>query len=153
MLRGRLFFVGLAAFILPMLNASVALADDRGESAGGKPAAGLSLELNSLQPSGKGCRLTFVISNHLAGDLEKAAFEIALFDRTGMVERMSVLDFQDLPKGKTKVSRFDIPGADCTRISRILVNTATQCSGSGLDASDCIRKLDARSRTQVNFGS
>jgi len=63
------------------------------------PAQGpvLSLELNAAQPSEKGCRLTFVVNNALGADLSKAAFEIALFNEAGVVDRLAVLDFNDLP--------------------------------------------------------
>jgi hypothetical protein len=149
--RARNFLAGLAIGILPSLTAPTALAEDLAK-AEGKPAE-LSLELNGLQPSEKGCRLTFVISNHLSGDIARAAFEIALFDGTGVVHRLAVLDFRDLPQGKTKVSRFDLPGADCGKLSRVLVNSATECSGSGIEPSDCIGKLRTSARTQVEFGS
>jgi hypothetical protein len=143
-----------AAGALPVLAASAALADDAAKRAGVEaPTTGLSLELNALQPSDKGCRLTFVIANHLSGDISKAAFEIALFDRTGMVDRLTVLDFRELPRGKTKVSRFDLPGADCGKIGRILVNSATTCGGSGIEASDCLAKLQTATRTEVEFES
>ncbi|MGN6464784.1 MAG: hypothetical protein ACTHLP_04775 [Rhizobiaceae bacterium] len=142
---------GLGLCILPSLPASIVLADDAGRKAEAVP--GLSLELNSLQPSDKGCRLTFVITNHLSGDIAKAAFEIALFDRTGIVDRMSVLDFRDLPRGKTKVSRFDLSGADCAGIGRVLVNNATECSGSGIEPSDCLLKLKTTTRAEIEFGS
>jgi hypothetical protein len=71
-------------------------------------APALSLELNAAQPSEKGCRLTFVVNNALGADLSKAAFEIALFNAAGVVDRLTVLDFKDLPAGKTKVTRFDL---------------------------------------------
>jgi len=61
------------------------------------PASALTLELNGAQPSDKGCRLTFVITNALGADLSTAAFEIALFNEAGVVDRLTVLDFEDLP--------------------------------------------------------
>jgi hypothetical protein len=143
----------LAACTLPALAAPAALAEDAGKSAETAQPAVLSLELNALQPSDKGCRLTFVIANHLSGDITKAAFEIALFDRTGVVDRLTVLDFRELPRGKTKVSRFDLPGADCGKIGRILVNSATACSGSGIEPADCLAKLQTATRAKVEFGS
>jgi hypothetical protein len=142
-----------AACALPAVAASAALAEDAVKQAEAAGPAGLSLELNALQPSDKGCRLTFVIANHLSGDIAKAAFEIALFDRTGVVDRLTVLDFRELPQGKTKVSRFDLPGADCGKISRVLVNSATTCDGSGIEPSDCLTKLRASTRAKVEFGS
>jgi hypothetical protein len=149
----RVLMAGLALVILPSLTISPALAEDAGKSAETAGPAGLSLELNALQPSDKGCRLTFVIANHLSGDIAKAAFEIALFDRTGLVDRLTVLDFRELPRGKTKVSRFDLPGADCGKIGRVLVNSATEFSGSGIAPSDCLGKLKTATRTEVEFGS
>lgn len=94
------------------------------------PAPALNLELNAAQPSDKGCRLTFVVNNALGADLTKAAFEIALFDEAGTVDRLTVLDFKDLPAGKTKVTRFDLAGADCGKLSRVLTNSATECAGA-----------------------
>jgi hypothetical protein len=149
----RPLLAALAVCALPGLAASGALADDTGKGAEAAKPAGLSLELNALQPSDKGCRLTFVIANHLSGDIAKAAFEIALFDRTGVVDRLTVLDFRELPHGKTRVSRFDLPGADCGKIGRVLVNNATTCSGTGIEPPDCLTKLQTSTRAEVEFGS
>lgn len=116
------------------------------------PAPALSLELNALQPSEKGCRLTFVVNNGLGGELAQAAFEIALFNADGVVDRLMVLDFKELPVGKTKVSRFDLAGADCGKISRVLINHATECTGVGIEPAACIRQLKTDTKTGVTFG-
>ncbi|TIV24987.1 MAG: hypothetical protein E5V90_29380 [Mesorhizobium sp.] len=115
-------------------------------------APALSLELNAAQPSEKGCRLTFVVNNALGADLSKAAFEIALFNEAGVVDRLTVLDFKDLPAGKTKVTRFDLSGADCGKLSRVLINSATECAGSGVDPAACMRALKTSTRTAIAFG-
>ncbi|ESW63504.1 hypothetical protein X769_02535 [Mesorhizobium sp. LSJC268A00] len=110
----------------------------------------LSLELNAAQPSEKGCRLTFVVNNALGADLSKAAFEIALFNEAGIVDRLSVLDFKDLPAGKTKVTRFDLAGTDCTKLSRVLINSATECAG--VEPGACMRGLKTQTKTGIAFG-
>ncbi|MGX9145037.1 hypothetical protein [Mesorhizobium sp. 128a] len=115
------------------------------------PAPQLSLELNAAQPSDKGCRLTFVVNNALGADLSKAAFEIALFNDAGLVDRLSVLDFKDLPVGKTKVTRFDLAGTDCTKLSRVLINSATECTGAGVEPGACMRGLKT-AKTGIAFG-
>ncbi|MEI9428154.1 hypothetical protein [Mesorhizobium sp. Cs1299R1N3] len=112
----------------------------------------LTLELNAARPSDKGCRLTFLVNNNLGADLTKAAFEIALFNEAGVVDRLTVLDFKDLPSGKTKVTRFDLAGTDCTKVSRVLINSATECAGTGLEPAACMRKLKTDTRTGVAFG-
>jgi len=118
------------------------------------PAQGpvLSFELNAAQPSDKGCRLTFVVNNALGTDLSKAAFEIALFNEAGVVNRLTVLDFRDLPAGKTKVTRFDLAGADCGKLSRVLINSATECAGNGVEPASCMRGLKTTTKTGIAFG-
>ncbi|CAN7675163.1 hypothetical protein LJR234_005556 [Mesorhizobium amorphae] len=116
------------------------------------PAPVLTLELNGAQPSEKGCRLTFVVNNALGADLSKAAFEIALFNDAGVVDRLTVLDFKDLPNSKTKVTRFDLAGTDCTKVSRVLINSATECAGSGVEPGACMRGLKTETRTGIAFG-
>lgn len=116
------------------------------------PAPALALELNGAQPSEKGCRLTFLVNNNLGADLSKAAFEIALFNEAGVVDRLTVLDFKELPAGKTKVTRFDLAGTDCTEVSRVLINSATECAGTGVEPNACMRKLKTDTRTGIAFG-
>lgn len=119
----------------------------------GAPAQSLHLELNGLEPSEAGCRLTFVVSNGLGAALARAAFEIVLFDRRGLVDRLTVLDFKDLPAGKTKVRQFDLPQADCQNFGRVLVNDAVACEGEGVEPSACIRGLATATRAGIEFGS
>jgi hypothetical protein len=112
----------------------------------------LVLELNGAQPSDKGCRLTFVVTNNLGSELTKAAFEIALFNDAGVVDRLTVLDFNELPAGKTKVARFDLAGTDCTKISRVLINHATECTGAGIEPKACISQLKPETKSAIVFG-
>jgi hypothetical protein len=120
------------------------------QEAGENPA--LLLELNGAQPSDKGCRLTFVVTNNLGAELSKAAFEIALFNDAGVVDRLTVLDFNELPAGKTKVARFDLAGVDCTKISRVLINHATECTGAGIDPKACLAQLKPETKSTIVFG-
>lgn len=136
-----------------VLSAAVATALSWGAAAQETAKApALSLELNGVQPSDKGCRLTFVVTNDLGADLSKAAFEIALFNDAGVVDRLTVLDFKDLPAGKTKVTRFDLAGADCGKIGRVLVNSATECVGTGIEPAACMRGLKTSTKTGIAFG-
>jgi hypothetical protein len=141
----------LASHAIPVL-ASLALAilPAKAQEAGENPA--LMLELNGAQPSDKGCRLTFVVTNNLGAELAKAAFEIALFNDAGVVDRLTVLDFNELPAGQTKVARFDLTGVDCTRISRVLVNHATECTGASIDPKACLAQLKPETKSTIVFG-
>lgn len=134
----------LVSIALSPIAAGSAYAQD------GTPA--LTLELNAAEPSDKGCRLTFVVSNKLGGDLARAAFELALFNKSGVVDRLTVLDFRDMPQGKTKVSRFDLSGVNCADISRVLINQATECQGANVEANACMTSLRTETRTPITFG-
>lgn len=114
----------------------------------------LALELNAVQPSDKGCRLTFVVQNGLGTTLAKAGFEIVLFDKAGVVDRISVLEFKDLVAGKTKVSRFDLAGVDCAQIGRVLINETKECSAEGVPVEACSRQLKTVSKAEgIDFGT
>lgn len=128
------------------LCANVAMAQE------GAPA--LSLELNSLGDTADGgCRLTYVANNGMTAALEKTSFQMAVFDGTGSVTRLIVLDFGALAVGKTKVVQFDIPGQTCAQISRIVVNDVAQCTAAGGAAvPDCLTTLATASRTAIQFG-
>lgn len=115
--------------------------------------AALKVELNGLEQVDKACRMTFVVENALAVTITKGVFEVALFDAKGLVERLMVLDFRDLPKGRTRVRQFDAADTSCGGVSRILVNDATECAGEGLDPEACIAALRTSTTIQTKFGS
>ena len=141
-----------------MMFSAAAMAQDTAAPAANGTASGetgeqaLTLELNALQPSERGCRFTFMATNGLGGDLSSAAFELVLFDKAGMVSRITIVDFKDLPEGKTKVRQFDFSGIDCANLGRILVNDATECAGTGIEPKACIRYLKTETRSETVFG-
>lgn len=135
-----------ATALLVLAAADIAPAQESAQPA-------LTLELNALQPSEKGCRLTFVVTNNLGAPLDKVGFEVALFNQAQVVDRITVLDFKELPQGKTKVRRFDLGELDCTKITRVLVNDSTECAGAGIDPKACIRQLNPTTKSGIQFGS
>lgn len=113
----------------------------------------LKVALNSLQPSERGCRFTFVANNELGGELSSVAFELVLFDKANVVDRITVTKFKDLPKGKTKVRQFEFSEVNCSDIGRVLINDATECVGTDVEPSDCIRYLETETETEIRFGT
>ncbi|KFB09819.1 hypothetical protein [Nitratireductor basaltis] len=111
----------------------------------------LRIELNAAAPVDNACRLTFVATNGLEQDIGKAAFEFAIFNSDGLVERLSVLDFQDLPSGRTKVRQFDLANIACENVSRILVNDAKSCEGA--EPTACLDQLEATTKAEIEFGT
>jgi len=117
---------------------------------GGNQPSSLSLELNGTEASQRGCRLTFVAANRLGQDLTRAAYEVALFGKDGLVKRLTVLDFKELPNGETKVRQFDMPDIDCADLGRVLLNDATACEGA--EPGSCMKRLETVARGDVAFG-
>lgn len=115
------------------------------------PAGGLTIELNEVAPSQKGCKLTFVAGNEFAQSLSKVSFEFVIFDQKGLVERMAVLDFRDLPAGKTKVRQFDLPGTNCEAVKSLLINDAPACIGDGVQPRACMSGLKTGSKSAVEL--
>lgn len=115
------------------------------------PSPAFTIELNRLAPSDEGCLMTFVVTNGLGAGLDKAAFEVVLFDTEGLVERMTVFDFREVPGGKTKVRQFDLPGIDCGSVGSVLVNGAANCDGEGVEPGACMEGLKTRSQSGVEI--
>ena len=114
-------------------------------------AKGLDVELNALAPSSKGCLFTFVAGNRMEQSISKVSFEFVVFNDKGTVERMVVLDFRDLPKGKTKVRQFDLPGTKCEAVKRLLINDAPVCEGDAVADGACMAGIVTRSNTEASF--
>ncbi|EJB05845.1 hypothetical protein FHX14_004387 [Rhizobium sp. BK619] len=113
------------------------------------PAASLDVELNALVPSQKGCMMTFVALNQLPAAINKVSFELAFFNDKNAVDRITVLDFRDLPQGKKRVRQFDMPNVKCESVTRILINDTPVCDGPA--AGECMKGLVTRSQISVPF--
>lgn len=113
------------------------------------PGAKLDVELNALAPSQKGCMMTFVAENNLQAPINKVSFELAFFNDKNAVDRITVLDFRDLPQGKKRVRQFDMPNVKCETVTRILINDTPVCDGPA--AGECMKGLVTRSQISVPF--
>jgi hypothetical protein len=126
-----------------------AFAQDANSAAPASAAHKLTVELNALAPSQKGCMMTFVAENDMATPINKISFELAFFNDKNAVDRVTVLDFRDLPLGKKRVRQFDMPGVKCETVSRIIINDTPVCDGPA--AGECKAALTTRSQTSVLF--
>ncbi|WP_417689608.1 hypothetical protein [Roseibium sp.] len=114
----------------------------------------LSLELNRAANTERGCMLTFVASNRTTHAISGVAYEFVLFNKEGLVEKMTAFDFGALPQEKTVVRQFELAGSQCPGIGQILVNGAARCDLAdpqpGTDGT-CIGDLALSSRTDITF--
>lgn len=114
-------------------------------------ALGLSIELSAAEEQDGTCLMSFVVQNHHAQDIDSAVFETVLFGETGQVARMTLLDFEHLPAGRLRVRQFRFDGMSCAGISRILINGAEKCSGTGLRDNACSDNLMLTSRVKTEL--
>lgn len=115
----------------------------------------LSLELNRAEDSETGgCHLTLVAINRLSQGLTRAAWQVAIFDREGIVQSLPVLDFGALITGKTKVVSFELTGQPCDQIGQVIVNDVAVCTAEGgANLRDiCLTRLATRSLADIGFG-
>jgi hypothetical protein len=134
--------------ISAMLSAAAVTGAAAQEAAAAK---GLDIELNALAASQKGCLFTFVAGNGFAQDVSKVSFEFVIFNDKGTVERLALLDFRELPAGKSKVRQFDVPGVKCETVKNLLINDAPVCEGEGLEKGRCMDGIVTRSKASAGL--
>lgn len=115
-------------------------------------AQGLSIELNGASDVNGNCRLVYVAVNGTGKLIDKASFDVFIFDTEGRVGQSLVFQFGRLLDGKTKVVQFDLAGTPCGSISRLLVNDIRECVAAGEDTTLCIDTLKTSTRTPITFG-
>jgi len=145
-MAGKRGIAALACWLLAAASVVAQQAAPVGGSGGGQK---LNIALNALAPSAKGCMMTFVAENDLAAPISKISFELAFFNDKNAVDRVTVLDFRDLPIGKKRVRQFDMPHVKCESVSRIIINDTPVCDGPA--PGECKAGLVARSETSVPF--
>jgi len=131
------FFIALQAFMTGSL-----LAQEKS----------FTLELNNAKDNNGGCRLTYIAINRTGVVLEKTAYEVVVFDADQRVSQFLILEFGNLPSGKTKVVQFDLADQPCKSISRLLINDVSECSSKGETVTICLDALKPNTRTAIEFG-
>lgn len=135
-----LVLAGLIA--LPLLSAPLAAETQR-----------FDLELNTVEDVDGDCRITFVAHNATGVPLSATAYDVVVFDETGVVAERLILEFGQLPDDKTRVVQF-LLDRGCERMSRLLLNGAEECRNEvGQSVSHCLDMLVTSSRVAVQFGS
>jgi len=132
--------------------------------AGADPAAGgpgtVEAELNRTETVQDGCagsatlccRLSFVIHNKTEYAFASLYWDLVWFDRAGLIGGRMLAEAAPLPAGKTSVKLFDMPGTDCDRVGRLLLNAVPQCTIEGGDGDvDCLGLMLPASRASVAF--
>ena len=139
-----------AAFVMP--NAVAA-----GESSPSAPAAAaattpaappaqatLSLELNKLETTEKGCRAALVVNNQSTDAYQTLKLELVLFEG-GVFTRRIAIDLAPIRAQKRSVKLFEIDGIACEKITELLINDVMDCKTDAGAVDTCLQRLSVSS--------
>jgi len=112
---------------------------------------GITLELNKLEKSEKGCRAYVVVSNPTQTTYDAFKLDLVLFQTDGIIGRRFALDLAPVRPDKSTVKLFDLDGTTCETIGKFLVNDVMECRASGAPVQDCLARLKVKSLTKAEI--
>jgi hypothetical protein len=119
------------------------LAAASGSAAAAEP---IRVELNALEATDAGCRVSFLIENKNARALETLRTDLAVFNRGGAIQRRMLVDLGPVRQAKTIIKSF-VTDQKCDDVGSVLVNDVSLCTP--LDRDACIDALDLTSRIEA----
>lgn len=117
---------------------------------GAAQSAGLTVELNKIEPSQSGgCSAFFLFRNETDNSFDGFEMSLAILDTQGVIDRLLSIDAAPLPVSRTTLKLFEIPEIACTDISEILLHDLTSCRPQNGEEMDCFPILTLRSRASA----
>jgi hypothetical protein len=138
-----------AAFILmtAIVSTTAVLAQD----AKPKTDDGISLELNKLEDSDKGCRAYVVVSNPTDTSYDAYKLDLVMFQPDGVIGRRFAVDLAPLRPSKRTVKLFELDGTKCDGIGSFLINDVMECRSGAGAVNDCLARMKVNSLTKVQI--
>lgn len=106
----------------------------------------ISVELNKLEPLGRGCRAYVVVDNATDSDYTVLKLDLVLFRPDGVIDRRIAIDLGPLRANKKDVKTFDLEASSCSEIGSIFVNDVLECKSGKQDVFDCLDRIAVSSR-------
>jgi hypothetical protein len=141
----------LAAAATCLLVSAASHAQDATTQAHSESGDGITLELNKIEKSDKGCRAYVVVTNPTPTSYDAFKLDLVMFQTDGIVGRRFALDLSPVRPDKRSVKLFDLDGAQCEEIGSFLVNDVMECRTSAGPATDCLSRLKVKSLTKVEI--
>ena len=141
----------LAAAAACLLVSAASHAQDATTQAQSESGDGITLELNKIEKSDKGCRAYVVVTNPTPTSYDAFKLDLVMFQTDGIVGRRFALDLSPVRPDKRSVKLFDLDGAQCEEIGSFLVNDVMECRTSAGPATDCLSRLKVKSLTKVEI--
>ena len=141
----------LAAAAACFLVSAASHAQDTTAQAQPEGGDGITLELNKIEKSDKGCRAYVVVTNPTATAYDAFKLDLVMFQKDGIVGRRFALDLSPVRPDKRSVKLFDLDGAQCEEIGSFLINDVMDCRTSAGPSTDCLSRLKVKSLTKVEI--
>jgi len=110
----------------------------------------LTVEINKFEDNDTGgCRAFFLFRNEAGLTFEGFEMSLAIFDRSGVIDRLLSIDAAPLPAARTTLKLFEIPEIACADISEILLHEMPACRPQNAEEIDCFPILTLSSRTSA----
>ncbi len=144
--------LSIVAATSAMLVAQTSLAQDA-QPKTDQPAGdtSVSLELNKLEPSDKGCRAYVVVSNTSSTTYDAYKLDLVMFQSDGVIGRRFALDLAPLRPSKRTVKLFELDNTSCDNIGSFLVNDVLECRAASGPVTDCLAGLKVSALTKVGI--
>ncbi len=103
----------------------------------------VSLELNKLEASEKGCRVYLVVTNAAEAAYPTYQLDLVLFQPDGVIAKRLGMDIGPVKPSKRSLKLFDLDGLPCDRIGSVLVNDVLECKAEAgpLPQAECMAGL------------
>jgi len=111
----------------------------------------ITLELNKLEASEKGCRAYVVVSNPSSTTYDAYKLDLVMFQNDGVIGRRFALDLAPLRPSKRTVKLFELDNTSCDNIGSFLVNDVLECRAASGPVTDCLTGLKVSSLTKVGI--
>lgn len=107
-------------------------------------AAGVSLELNKLEATDKGCRAVVVVNNQSDTAYQTLKLELVMFEG-GVFTRRIAVDLAPVRPQKRSVKLFEIDNIACDKITELLINDVMDCKTDAGAVDSCLQRLSVSS--------
>lgn len=106
--------------------------------------AGVSLELNKLETTEKGCRAVVVVNNQTDTAYQTLKLELVMFEG-GVFTRRIAVDLAPVRPQKRSVKLFEIDNIACDKITELLINDVMDCKTDAGAVDSCLQRLSVSS--------
>ena len=105
----------------------------------------IEIELNKLEPSDKGCQLSFVVNNAGADEFASVKLDLVVFQPDGVIGSQLPLDLTGLRPSARTVKKFVFKGPACDRYGSVMINGVMDCKTATAAVERCLEGITVKS--------